>query len=453
MDTQPPDQPPSNLNSLILLSAFIAEGATVDLVLYILAIIFLLLLSALISGSEVAFFSLTANELKELKDEGTNASQRALDMLLKPRYLLATILIGNNLVNVAIVVISYFIFNEFLVIENEIVEILLNLVGLTFILVVYGEVTPKIYATKFNVQLAKFMSFPLFFLRTIFKYPIGFLLVRFSGLIEKRLNRNSNGDIDKDELEKAIDLATGTKADAKEIGMLKGIVKFGNINVRQIMHARVDVFAIDKTTPYTKLLPMVEQAGFSRIPVYEESIDQIIGVLYVKDLLDHLDKGDDFKWHEEILRPPFFVPESKKIDDLLKEIQDNGVHLAVVVDEYGGTEGIITLEDIMEEIIGEIKDEYDEEKEIDYKKIDNLNYEFEGKTLLNDIIKVLKLKDEEFDDVKGESESLAGLVLEIAGRIPKAGESIEHDYFKFTVLSVNNNRIERVKITLHREPK
>lgn len=453
MDTQPPDQPPPNLNSLILLSAFIVEGATVDLVLYTLAIVLLLFLSALISGSEVAYFSLTANELKELKDDSTNAAQRALEMLLKPRYLLATILISNNLINVAIVVISYFIFNEFLIIENEVLEILLNLVGLTFILVVYGEVTPKIYATKFNLRLAKFMAYPLLFLRTVFKYPIGFLLVRFSGLIEKRLNRNSNSDIDKDELEKAIDLATGTKADAKEIGMLKGIVKFGNINVRQIMHARVDVFAIDKTTPYTELLTMVEQAGFSRIPVYEDTIDQIIGVLYVKDLLDHLDKGDDFKWQEEILRPPFFVPESKKIDDLLKEIQENGVHLAVVVDEYGGTEGIITLEDIMEEIIGEIKDEYDEEKEIDYKKIDNLNYEFEGKTLLNDIIKVLKLKDNEFDDVKGESESLAGLLLEIAGRIPKAGESIEHDYFKFTVLSVNNNRIERVKITLHREPK
>lgn len=452
MDTQPPDQPPSS-NSLILLSAFIAEGATTDLVLYSVAILLLLIVSALISGSEVAYFSLSTNELKELKDDDSSTAQKALEILLKPRYLLATILICNNLVNVAIVVISYFIFNEFLVINNEDLEVFLNMVVLTFILVVYGEVAPKIYATKHNVNLAKFMSFPLFFFRALFKYPLGFLLVRFSGFIERRLDKHSNGEIDKEELEKAIDLATGTKADAKEIGMLKGIVKFGNLNVRQIMHARVDVFAIDKTTPYTQLLPMVEQAGFSRIPVYEDSIDKIIGVLYVKDLLDHLDQNDDFKWQEELLRPPFFVPESKKIDDLLKEIQDNGVHLAVVVDEYGGTEGIITLEDIMEEIIGEIKDEYDEDKEIDYVKIDNNNYEFEGKTLLNDIIKVLKLRDDEFDEVKGESESLAGLVLEIAGRIPKAGESIENEDFKFTVLSVNNNRIERVKITLHREPR
>ncbi|MEX0811904.1 MAG: gliding motility-associated protein GldE [Chitinophagales bacterium] len=451
MDTQPPDAPSAYINEIIF-STVLAEGVTGDLLLYIVAILILLTASALISGSEVAYFSLTANELKQLKQDSTASAHKALEMLLKPRYLLATILIGNNLVNVAIIVISYFIFNTLLIIENEILQLLVNLVGVTFVMVVYGEVTPKIYATRFNLKLAKFMAFPLYFMRSVFKYPIGFLLVRFSSFIEKKINHKNSGEIDKDELEKAIDLATGAKADAKEIDMLKGIVKFGNINVRQIMHARVNVFALDISTPYSELLREVEQAGFSRIPVFEDSIDKIVGVLYVKDLLDHLEEPENFEW-QKLLRPPFFVPESKKINDLLREIQENGVHLAVVVDEYGGTEGIITLEDIVEEITGEIKDEYDEANEIDYVKIDNFNYEFEGKTLLNDIIKVLKLRDDVFDNKKGESESLAGLILEIAGRIPKAGESIHSDTFKFTVLSVQNNRIERVKITLHSEPK
>lgn len=449
MDTQPPPPDPlSYSKNMLFLLAFIAEGATVDIILYSLAIFVLLALSALISGSEIAYFSLSTNELKELKLDQSKTAQMAINMLLKPRYLLATILIGNNMVNVAIIVISYFIFNEFLLISNEWVQMFLNIGVLTFIMVVYGEVTPKIYATRFSLKLAKFMAYPLFFLRETFKYPIGFMLVRFSEFIEKKLDHKNNGYIDQRDLERAIDLATGTKADAKEIGMLKGIVKFGNLNVRQIMHARVDVFALDCNTSFSDLLKEVEAAGFSRIPIFEESIDKIIGILYVKDLLEHLGESDDFKWNEKLLRPPFFVPESKKIDDLLKEFQKNGVHLAVVVDEYGGTEGIITLEDILEEIIGEIKDEYDDKNDIVYVKIDERNYEFEGKTLLNDIIKVLKLKDDEFGKYKGESESLAGLVLEVAGRIPKAGESIATETYKFTVLSVKKNRIERVKITL-----
>lgn len=446
MDTQPPDAPSVYFQSISLLT-ILAEGVSFDLIAYIFAIIFLLVCSALISGSEIAYFSLTPSELKHLKQDPSATARKALDMLLKPRYLLATILIGNNLVNVGIIVISFFIFDTMLVIKNELVELLANLLGVTLVMVIYGEVAPKIYATRFNMKLAKIMAYPLYFMRLLFKYPIGFLLVSFSGMIEKRLSHKNNGDFDKEELEKAIDLATGSRSDAKEINMLKGIVKFGNISVRQIMRARVDVFSLENTTTYPDLIKEVETAGFSRIPIYEGSIDKIVGILYVKDLLDHLNASDTYEW-QKLLRPPFFVPETKKINDLLREIQENGVHLAVVVDEYGGTEGIITLEDIMEEIIGEIKDEYDEDVEIDYVKIDDFNYEFEGKTLLNDIIKVLKLKDDVFDSKKGESESLAGLILEISGRIPKVGETILSDIFKFTVLSVNKNRIERVKITL-----
>ena len=408
-----------------------------------MVVVILVCLSAMISGSEVAFFSLGEKDLAKLNKAGSGSSKLIVDLLQRPRYLLGTILITNNLVNVAIIVISYYLFaNTFQL--SEVAELLINLICITPVIVIFGEVLPKIYATKYNLKLAKLMALPLTVLEKICR-PLSVLLVRSTRLIEDRLSTR-NAEMKPEELEKAIDLATDSKSSQEEADMLKGIIKFGNTTVKQIMQSRVDVVGVDKDMPFEELLALIQKSGYSRIPVFEESLDKVIGTLYVKDLLNHLNKPPDFDW-KQLIRQAAFTAESKKIDDLLSEIQDSRVHMMIVVDEYGGTSGIITLEDILEEVIGDIQDEYDTEEQ-DYEKIDDNNYIFEGKTMLIDICKVMNLRDDIFDEVKGDVDSLAGLVLELIGAFPKRSQEVSSSGFQFKVISLAKNRIKKVKVTV-----
>ncbi len=427
-----------------------AQTPVSGLIIYGIIILLLLLCSALISGSEVAYFSLSSKDLGRISDEFGVPTDRILNLLGRPRYLLATILIANNVVNVSIVVLSYFVLKELGISDNFWLNLGINVVSVTFLLVMFGEVIPKIYATRYGHTFVVMMSGPLLFLRAAFK-PISYLLVESTKVIEKRLQgkRNGNGDgFDAEELEKAIDLtAAHQKSSVDEIKMLKGIVKFGNIQVKQIMHPRTSIVGLDESSTYQEMLNKVKEAGYSRLPVYRESLDNILGILYVKDLLEFLGSSGDIKW-QDLIRPTYFVPETKKIDDLLKDIQDNRVHMVIAVDEYGGTAGMVTLEDILEEIIGDIRDEFDEHDEVDFEKLDDKNFLFEGRTLIHDLCKVLGVREDTFDEVRGDAESMGGLMLELAGMIPDEGKEILYGKYKFTIVSVGNNRVEKIKVTL-----
>jgi gliding motility-associated protein GldE len=320
----------------------------------------------------------------------------------------------------------------------------------TAFLVLFGEVAPKIYANLNNKRFARFMAKPLMVLRSLLS-PFNSVLVAWSNRLESRVeSQRIRQSTDKEELGKAIEIAVSDEQSSdEEVGILKSIVHFSDVPVKQIMKSRVDVVAIDLATPFTEVLNIIRTSGFSRIPIYHEDFDNITGVLYVKDLLAHIKKSDDFEWQEVVRTNVLYVPESKRINELLKEIQKRRLHMAIVVDEYGGSAGIVTLEDIMEEVIGEIKDEFDDEKEVEYLKIDDHNYIFEGKTLINDVCKIIGVDTYIFDDIRGESDSLAGLILEILGKIPTVDKEITIKNFKFKIISVSNRRIEKVNISIH----
>ncbi len=460
------------LYSSILLFTLPPSGV----ILGTIAIILLLFCSALISGSEVAFFSLTHNDFEKLDQENSNASKRILMLKDWPRKLLATILIANNFINIAIVLVSDYVLNQILPADlynswaqqlvnlpyfgqwlevqstAQNIGIAINVVGVTFLLVLFGEVAPKVYARLNSIGLAKMTSGPLTFLMQFFS-PLSMILVNWTKLIEKRLAKTRSGVLitSREDIDDAIDLTvTNDQGNEHEIDILKSIVKFGDVSVTQIMRSRVDVIAIDFRSDYHELLKVVKDSGFSRIPVYETDFDNITGILYVKDLLSHLQRDADFEWQSLIRTNVLFVPEAKKIDDLLREFQRQHLHMAIVVDEYGGTSGLVTLEDIMEEIIGDIKDEFDDDFEVDFQKIDDYNYIFDGKTLLNDVCRQVGLDTTTFDEVKGESDSLAGMILEMLGRLPKEGEEIGYNDFKFKIVKVTNRRIEQILVTLPR---
>lgn len=438
-----------------------------------LTLIFLLFCSAMISGSEVAYFSLSSTELLALEDEKTAASRRILHLRMRPRMLLFTILITNNFVNIAIVILSdYIIWNlvsqdQFLmwgeaihtlplldILEPVVLargaNFLLTVLGVTFLLVLFGEVAPKIYAKINNIKLARFMSTPLTYLCRIFD-PLSGLMVAWTQRIERRLT-NSNGGrsgTNKDDIDKAIDLAMNQdESSQKEADILKGIVKFNDVAVKQIMRSRVDVVAVDQTTAFRQLIKIVKDSGYSRIPVYEEDLDNIIGILYVKDLIGHHNAQEEFPWQELIRSNLLYVPESKKINELLKEMQIERMHMAVVVDEYGGNAGLVTLEDVMEEVIGEIKDEFDDEEEMEFRKIDAANFIFEGKTLINDVCRIIGAPTNIFDPVRGDSDSLAGLILEIEGHLPAKGDEVRYENYIFRILSVSKRRIEKIMLKI-----
>lgn len=406
-----------------------------------LLLIILLGVSGLVSGSEVAYFSLTSDDVAYRDGK---ADLRIRKLLGNPKKLLATILILNNLVNVFIVTISTFATWQIVGSNEAQGVVILTLTSIITILIIFfGEIVPKVFASHNPLTFARFTSGMLVFSER-FLYPISWVLMSLSGIIEKRIKRKGY-NLSVDELNQALEITAEQEATEEEKGILKGIVNFGTLSVKQVMKSRIDITAIDSETDFHELMDQVNKTGFSRIPVYTETVDKIDGILYIKDLLPHLDKEEDFKW-QTLLRPGYFVPESKKIDDLFKDFQEKQVHMAIVVDEYGGTEGLITMEDIIEEIVGEINDEFDEESDINYNKLDSNTYIFEGKTSLNDFSKVLNLDPDFFDEIKGESESLGGLVLEINAKLPSAGQKVKYKNFIFTIVAVDQKRIKRIRV-------
>jgi len=422
-----------------------------DTIAALIAILVLLAASAAMSASEVALFSLTPTHLRDLQERGGDPGQRVLDLLAKPRRLLATILIANNFVNVGIVILSAFAIGSALDLGrmSPMVVFLIQVIAVTFVLLLVGEVVPKVYATTNPMRVAQGMSRPLLILRWIFS-PLSETLVRSTSFIEKRYRRNSSHTISVDSLGHALELTQDASTTDEEQRILRGIVKFGNIEVRQVMRPRTEVVAFENDLSFAQLLTAIVDSGFSRVPVYEETLDRVVGILYIKDVLPHIDKKD-FNWHS-LLRSPYFVPESKKLDDLLKEFQEQKVHLAVVVDEYGGTSGIITLEDVIEEIVGDITDEYDEE-DVTYTRIDDRTWIFEGRIALTDMYRILQIDGDLFEKHKGESGTLGGFILELTGRIPKKGERVDLQNYTFIVEVSDNKRIRRVKVIIHDENK
>lgn len=413
-----------------------------------LILFFLLFLSGLASGSESAFFSLEPADKEKLKDDESRSSKIVLKLLQNPKELLATLLITNNFVNVAMVILSSSILNNYFPVtaENETIRFLIEVIGITFTLLLIGEVIPKIYFTKNALTMSKTMAIPINIIRII--PPLSWLkklLVTGTKIIQRRAKKKGI-KITSDELEQALALTKEGHTSADEHKILEGIVKFGNTEVCQIMTPRLDVVSVNETCGFNELNQVILQTGYSRIPVYSETFDNVIGILYIKDLLPFLSKDDAFKWHD-LIHKPFFVPENKKIDDLLKEFQTRKMHMAIVVDEYGGSCGVITLEDILEEIVGDITDEFDDD-EIVYTKISEDTFLFEGRTALVDFYKVLEIDGKEFERHKGESETLSGFVVEQAGRILKNNEYIIFDSIKLIVESSDKRRIKMIKIQL-----
>lgn len=448
MESSPGDSPyPALMIFASLLNTGIEGSDWLSVIISIVLIGLLLLCSALMSGSENAFFSLSTQTLDELRETDSSYARATVYLLNHPKKLLATILIANNFVNVAVVMISSFIvsivFNFTL---YPLAGFILQVVVITFLIVMIGEVLPKIYAVQNSMKLVKLMAVPMLSLSKVL-YPFVYVLEKSTSIIDKRITKKGHM-LSIDELTHAINITSEEDAPNDEKEILRSIVNFGNISVKEIMKPRMDVVAYENTITLSELIKEINEWGYSRIPVYEDNFDKVIGVLYIKDLLPHLNKDDSFKW-QQLIKPPYFVPESKKIDDLLKEFQSKRVHLAVVVDEYGGTNGIVTMEDILEEIFGEIKDEFDDD-ELFYSKLDENNYVLEAKIPLNDMCKLMELDDNVFDSVRGESDTLGGMILEITRKIPNLKQKVEFGDFTFTIESVDKRKIKRVKVTINR---
>ncbi len=432
------DEPPSQ-DLLILLanidSSFLIGSG--------IALFILLFFSAIISGSEVAFFSLNSSQIEECRENSTK-NKHLLHLLKNPRQLLATILIFNNLVNVAIVTLSTVLMWE-ISDGSELTGMytLITTVVVTFAIVFFGEVIPKVFALQNNLSLAKKTAGILRVIQFI-SSPLSLLLMKISATIENRVEQKGY-QISIDEMNQALELTTAhTETTEEERDILKGIVNFGTLTVTQVMRSRIDITAVDHEIDFHELMDKINKSGFSRIPVFDETIDQLLGVIYVKDLLPFIDKDETFKW-QELIRPGFYIPDTKKVDSLLKDFQAKRIHMAIVVDEYGGTSGLITLEDVIEEIIGEINDEFDEE-DIVYNKVDENTFVFEGKTLLNDVCRIIEIEPSVFEKIKGDSETLGGLILELNSKLPGVGEKITFEQFTFTIVAVDNKRIKRIKL-------
>ena len=434
-------------SSFLLSFSQIFQPIDFELGLSIFCVLILVVLSALLSGSEVAMFSISNKQRFDLEDQNRNANKRVLTLLKEPKKLLATILIANNFINVSIVMASNFVFNN-LIIEGSIsdtMNFIIQVIVITFLILLFGEVIPKVYANNYNLKFSKFMAIPLQLLKKLF-YPISQILVNSTNLIDKRIEKRKES-IQANELEHALNLTVDSVDNEDEKKILEGIVKFGNTDVKQIMTPRTDVISFEITTPFNELMSELKEIKYSRIPVFEDSFDKIKGILYAKDLLGKMNEKKNFKW-PNLLREPKFVPENKKLDDLLKEFQEEKTHIAIVVDEYGGSSGIVSLEDVLEEIVGEITDEFDEE-DINYKKLDELNYIFDGKTTLIDVYKLLEIDGEIFEKEKGESDTIAGFCIEQAGKILLKNEKISFDRYTITVEAADKRRIKKVKITIN----
>ncbi|HNZ42152.1 MAG TPA: gliding motility-associated protein GldE [Bacteroidales bacterium] len=431
---------------VVVLGTFF-KPVTAGIIIGFIFLVVLLACTALVSGSEMAFFSLDAKQLDELKSKKKNHSHLIIQLLKQPQKLLATILITNNFFNVSIVILStYLTINLFDLTGHYVLSFLIEFVVLTALILLFGEMLPKIYASQNPLKFASMMAAPMKFLTKIFS-PLSFFMVRSTGVIERRLSKKKQV-VSFEDLSDAIELTSDEITQQQERKILKGIVKFADIEVSQVMKPRIDVVAAEYNINFHQLIHFIQNAGFSRIPVYKKTFDHIAGILYIKDLLQYIGREAAFNW-QTLIRPPFYVPENKKINDLLSEFKEKKIHMAVVVDEYGGTSGIVTMEDVIEEIVGEISDEYDTESEdIDFTKIDDYTYIFDAKTSLNDLAKKINFSDEFFSDIKGESESIAGLILEMTGKIPQKNETINIKDLSFTILSSDIRRIKKVKVII-----
>ncbi|MCB0457880.1 MAG: gliding motility-associated protein GldE [Flavobacteriaceae bacterium] len=433
MDIEPP--------SLLLIS--LISTAEITSIVFVFVLLFC---SALISGAEIAFFSLTVSDFEEdTNSELSKNLQLVQKLLQKPKKLLATILVANNLINIAIVLLFAGLSDLFFGgIENETLKFILDVVVVTFFILLFGEILPKIYASRNKVSFAAFMAYPLNVLYTLFS-PISTPMRSVTIYLENKFGKQKS-NLSVDQLSQALELTSNTDTTHEEQKILQGIVTFGNTDTKNVMKPRLDIFALNEESTYKEILPEILTHGYSRIPVYKDTIDNITGILYVKDLLPYFDRKT-FDW-VSLKREPYFVPENKKLDDLLNEFKDMKMHLAIVVDEYGGTSGLISLEDIIEEIVGEISDEFDDEDLI-FSKLDDKTFVFDGKTSLKDFYKVIKVEDAKiFDEEKGEAETLAGFILELSNGFPKKDEILNFHHYTFTIESFENKRIKQIKLTI-----
>ena len=406
----------------------------------------LLLASALISGAEVAFFSLTPSVIEQAKESQPKRIEKIEHLLKQPKRLLATILVANNFINIAVVLLFANLSDSlFTGLENELTQLFIEIVVITFIILLFGEILPKIYANRNNLGFAQFMAGTIYFLDNYFLFYLTRPMSYFTHVLEKRFGQRSSS-FSVDELSQALELTEQSDTTQEEDKILQGIVSFGNTDTKQVMCPRVDVFALSTSMSLEEILPQLIEEGYSRIPVYKERLDKIEGILYSKDLMPNLHLPN-FDW-TTILRPAYFVPENKKLDDLLKEFQQKKIHIAVVVDEYGGTSGVVTLEDLIEEIVGDITDEFDDE-DIEYSKIDEKNFVFEAKVSLKDFYRITEpSSQDEFEKAKGEAETLGGFIIEIAGQLPRLRQKLDFEGVSFIIESVDKKRIKRVKVTL-----
>ena len=406
----------------------------------------LLLMSAFASGSEIAFFSLSPSDVAELEDGKFDADKKIQNLRDDSERTLATILIANNFVNVTIIMLLNYVIAGVISFGERalLLQLLFTTVILTFLLLLFGEIMPKVYARQDPLKFCRRCVGGIMFARKLF-WPIENILLK-SGMMAEKIIQKENHVLSVDDLEQALELTD--KNDIKdEQNMLKGIIRFGDETAKEVMTSRQNIIDLDIRSNYADVLKCIEDNNYSRIPVYQDNTDNIRGILYIKDLLPHLTKSSNFRW-QSLIRPPYFVPETKKIDDLLREFQENKVHIAIVVDEFGGTSGIVTLEDILEEIVGEINDEYDEEEKF-YSKLNYNTFIFEGKTLLTDLCRILNVDDEEFEEVEGDADTLAGLLLEIKGDFPSIHEKIDYKNYTFEVMNVEERRISKIKVTVH----
>lgn len=429
----------SDISSLVVF-----QPITTGIVLAAILAAFLLLLSGFASGSEIAFFSLSPQDLDELEPDKRSEDSRIVMLRDDSERTLATILIANNFVNVTIIMLCNYIFGSLVKFKSEWLEFLCITVLLTFLLLLFGEIMPKVYSRQTPLKFCRRVVGGVMFLRKLF-WPLETILIR-SGMLAEKVMQKENRQLSVDDLEQALELTD--KNDIKEEqSMLQGIIRFGDETAKEVMTSRQDIVDLDIRSSYADVLKCIVENNYSRIPVYQDNTDNIRGVLYIKDLLPHLGKPASFRW-QSLIRPPYFVPETKKIDDLLREFQENKVHIAIVVDEFGGTCGIVTLEDILEEIVGEINDEFDEDVKT-YSKLNYNTYLFEGKTLLSDFCRILQIDDDEFSDVEGDADTLAGLLLEIKGDFLSIHEKIDYLNYTFEVVGLEERRISRVKVIIH----
>jgi gliding motility-associated protein GldE len=426
----------------ILLGSIPQTSVTAMLVLLLL----LMVTSFIISGAEVAYFSLSFKDLNVLKTKQHPSARRILDMLDEPKSLLASLSIANTLLNIATIILANFLIDELTDVDsNFFFALMVKILVISSLLVLFVEVLPKVWAAQNNLRFAYYSSLLISSIHYMFR-GISNWTVGYSDSIEKSLGGAKSSAYTLEELDQAIDLTTSKDATEEEKNMLKGIIKFGNITVKQVMRSRLDVHGVDSSLNFNEVVHRVEDLSYSRLPVYKENLDNVIGILHTKDIVPHLAEGPEFTWHK-LIRTPYFVHEYKLIEDLLRDFQQKRIHFAIVVDEFGGTEGIVTLEDVMEEVIGDIRDEFDEE-DSSSRKIDDQNFVFEGKAMIIDACRFMDLPVDTFDAVRGDSETLAGLVLEMAGEIPVAGQEIRQGDFLFKVTEVDKNRINKIHLTI-----